>query len=101
MFMYDNLQSTISALIFIFTTFEFEALAVKLLQRIKHTPPSAAKMVLIHLKSALTPDNNDEFLFEALTSENNADLISSLVKIHNARVVINFCCENISLYAFI
>jgi hypothetical protein len=43
-------------------------------------------MVLIHLKSALTPDNNDEFLFETKSSTKVDDLIDSIVNIHNARL---------------
>lgn len=43
-------------------------------------------MVLIHLKSALKPDNNDEFLFETKSSTKVDDLIASIVTIHNARI---------------
>lgn len=43
-------------------------------------------MVLIHLKSALNSDNNDEFLFETKASTKVDDLIQSIVSIHNTRL---------------
>ena len=52
-------------------------------------------MVLIHLKSALTSENNDEFLFETKCSTKTDDLIASLVAIHNARLRANVIVDTV------
>ena len=52
-------------------------------------------MVLIHLKSALTSDNNDEFLFETKTSTKVDDLIASIVSIHNSRLRANLIVDTV------
>eukprot|EP00985_Skeletonema_marinoi_P020828 scaffold12444_cov134-Skeletonema_marinoi.AAC.8 len=52
-------------------------------------------MVLIHLKSALTSENNDEFLFETKCSTKTDDLIASLVAIHNARLRANIIVDTV------
>mmetsp|Transcript_12344 Transcript_12344/g.18961 ORF Transcript_12344/g.18961 Transcript_12344/m.18961 type:complete len:272 (-) Transcript_12344:1973-2788(-) len=60
-------------------------------------------MVLIHLKSALTSENNDEFLFETKSSTKVDDLIASIVSIHNARLraaLIVDAVRGLSTYGF-
>ena len=57
--------------------------------------PTTNTMVLIHLKSALTTDNNDEFLFETKSSTLVEDLIASIVATHNTRLRANLIVDTV------
>lgn len=60
-----------------------------------HRSNDTINMVLIHLKSALTSENNDEFLFETKTSTKVDDLIADIVSIHNSRLRANLIVETV------